>query len=253
MKIYQSLISKWAKEEDKLVKLTTQQPKRWFPEAESKLYELFLTRHKKKLKVSTLWLTVTYRKLLQEMYPTDNRAAAFHPSFRWMRKWAKDHLLSKRRRSNSKNKPVEERLPAIQRFHRKFRKLLKQPVRPRGAVFPEDRPLEMAAARPVGETRLENYGQFQLSERFNVDRVPLPFVNGQADTWEKTGEKHVAIAQTFTGLEKRQCTMQVIFGPGSSLTWISVIFRGTGKRIAPVEKAAYHKNVDVFKEKSEHI
>ena len=27
---------------------------------------------------------------------------------------------------------------------------------------------------------------------------------------------------------------------------ISVIFRGTGKRISPVEEAAYHKNVDVF-------
>ena len=40
--------------------------------------------------------------------------------------------------------------------------------------------------------------------------------------------------------------MQVIFGPGSRLMRISVIFRGTGKRISPVEKAAYHKNVDVF-------
>ena len=71
-------------------------------------------------------------------------------------------------------------------------------------------------------------------------------MNGQADTWEKTGEKRVAIAQPFAGLEKRQCTMQVIFGPGSRLMRISVIFRGTGKRISPVEKAAYHKNVDVF-------
>ena len=40
--------------------------------------------------------------------------------------------------------------------------------------------------------------------------------------------------------------MQVIFGPGSMLMRISVIFRGTGKRISPVEKDAYHKNVDVF-------
>ena len=89
LKIHQSLISKWAKEEDKLVKLAasevtktllaTQQPKRWFPEAESKLYEIFLARCKKKLKASTLWLTVTYRKLLREMYPTDNRAAAVSP------------------------------------------------------------------------------------------------------------------------------------------------------------------------------
>ena len=115
-----------------------------------------------------------------------------------------------------------------------------------GGVFPEDRPLEIAAARPAGETRQEKYGQLQLSERSNVDQVPLPFVNGQADTWEKTGEKRVAIAQPFASLEKRQCTMQVIFGPGSKRMRISVIFRGIGKRISPVEKDAYHKNVDVF-------
>ena len=40
--------------------------------------------------------------------------------------------------------------------------------------------------------------------------------------------------------------MQVIFGPAQKLMRVSVIFRGTGKRISPLEKAAYHKNVDVF-------
>ncbi|CAB1121435.1 unnamed protein product [Ectocarpus sp. CCAP 1310/34] len=40
--------------------------------------------------------------------------------------------------------------------------------------------------------------------------------------------------------------MQVIFGPGEKNMRISVIFRGQGKRISPVEKAAYHKDVDVF-------
>ncbi|CAB1106479.1 unnamed protein product [Ectocarpus sp. CCAP 1310/34] len=40
--------------------------------------------------------------------------------------------------------------------------------------------------------------------------------------------------------------MQVIFGPGEKTMRISVIFRGQGKRISPVEKAAYHKDVDVF-------
>ena len=40
--------------------------------------------------------------------------------------------------------------------------------------------------------------------------------------------------------------MQVIFGPVEKSMRISVIFRGTGKRISPVEKAAYHEDVDVF-------
>lgn len=201
LKINQSLLSKWAKEEDRHVRLAAtnvtsrllagEQPKKWYPEAEAKLYDLFVDRRKKKLKVSTLWLTVRYRKLLKELYPTDDRATRFRASYRWMRKWAKGHMLSKRRRSNSKNKSVEERLPAIQRLHGKFRKQLKQPVRRRGQVYPEGSPVGTAAAAatgPAGEPRLEKYGQFQLWERFNVDQVPLPFVNGLVDTWEKTGE-----------------------------------------------------------------
>ena len=132
-------------------------------------------------------------------------------------KMGQSSLVVQTAQSNFKNKSAEERSPAIQRFHGKFRKLLKQPVRRRGAVFPEDRPLEIAAARPAGETKLEKYGQLQLSERSNVDQVPLPFVNGQANTWEKTGEKRVAVAQPFASPEKRLCTMQVIFGPGSML------------------------------------
>ncbi|CAB1096862.1 unnamed protein product [Ectocarpus sp. CCAP 1310/34] len=97
-----------------------------------------------------------------------------------------------------------------------------------------------------GESRNPKYGQFQLWERLNVDQVPLPFVNGLINTWEKTGALRVAISQHFAGLEKRKCTMQVIFGPGEKTMRISVIFRGQGKRISRVEKAAYHKDVGVF-------
>ena len=248
-----SLLSKWATDEDNIVRLAAddvtktllgkQQPKRWFPAAEKRLYNLFMERRKRKLKVSTLWLTVRFRKLLAEMYPSDERAAAFRASFRWMRKWAKRHNLSKRRRTNLKNKSVEERLPKIQRFHRKFRGMLKQPVRYRA---PDSSDVLALSTVVEEETRLPKYGQFQLWERINVDQVPLPFVNGQIQTWEPTGSLRVAIAQPFAGLEKRQCTMQVTFGPGGKVFRIAVIFRGKGKRISAVEKAAYHKDVDVF-------
>ncbi|CAB1114535.1 unnamed protein product [Ectocarpus sp. CCAP 1310/34] len=150
------------------------QPKRWFPEEEKKLYNMFLARRRRKLKVSTLWLTVTFRKLVQENHPEDQRAAAFSASFRWARKWAKRHKLSKRRRSNLKNKSVEERLPKIQRFHRRFRKLLQEPVRYRA---PEASDVSAMSTVAEGESRDPKYGQFQLWERWNVDQVPLPFVN----------------------------------------------------------------------------
>lgn len=253
LKIPYSNIVKWAKKEKELVAaaaddvrkslLAKQQPKRWFPEAEKRLYKGFVERRKRKLKVSTLWLTITFRKLVREMYPGDQRAASFRASFRWARKWAKRHNLSKRRRTNLKNKSVEERLPKIQRFHRRFRKLLHEPVRYRA---PDESDVSAVTTVAERESRVPKYGQFQLWERWNVDQVPLAFVNGLLDTWDKRGALRVAISQPFAGLEKRQCTMQVIFGPGEKTMRISVIFRGTGKRISPVEKAAYHEDVDVF-------
>ncbi|CAB1106727.1 unnamed protein product [Ectocarpus sp. CCAP 1310/34] len=117
LKVNYSLIVKWAQDEANIVQsaaddvkqthLAKQQPKRWFPEEEKKLYNMFLARRRRKLKVSTLWLTVTFRKLVQENHPEDQRAAAFSASFRWARKWAKRHKLSKRRRSNLKNKSIK--------------------------------------------------------------------------------------------------------------------------------------------------
>ncbi|CAB1115542.1 unnamed protein product [Ectocarpus sp. CCAP 1310/34] len=73
------------------------------------------------------------------------------------------------------------------------------------------------------ESRVPKYGQFQLWERWNVDQVSLAFVNGLLDTWDKRGALRVAISQLFAGLEKRQCKMQVIFGPGEKTMRISVI------------------------------
>ncbi|CAB1114840.1 unnamed protein product [Ectocarpus sp. CCAP 1310/34] len=159
LKVNYSLIVKY---DVKKTLLAKQKPKRWFPEEEKKLYNMFLARRRRKLKVSTLWLTVTFRKLVQENHPEDQRAAAFSASFRWARKWAKRHKLSKRRRSNLKDKSVEERLPKIQRFHRRFRELLQEPVRYRA---PEASDVSAMSTVAEGESRDPKYGQFQLWER----------------------------------------------------------------------------------------
>ena len=80
--------------------------------------------------------------------------------------------------------------------------------------------------------------------------MPLPFVNGQSETWAPKGSKRVSIAQPFSGLEKRQCTVQPTIGPGGKLMQCAIIFRGTGKRISKVEKKAYDPRVDVFFQKN---
>ena len=103
-------------------------------------------------------------------------------------------------------------------------------------------PQKVRAVQP----RDPKYGWFQLNEPFNSDQVPLPFVNGQSETWVPKGSKRVSIAQPFSGLEKRQCTIQPTIGPGGKLMQCAIIFRGTGKRISKVEKKAYDPRVDVF-------
>ncbi|CAB1096141.1 unnamed protein product [Ectocarpus sp. CCAP 1310/34] len=107
---------------------------------------------------------------------------------------------------------------------RLFRNLLQEPVRYRA---PDESDVSAITTVVERESRVPKCGQLQPWERWNVDHVPLAFVNGLIDTWDKRGALRVAISQPFPGLEQRQCTMQIIFGPA-------------------VKKAAYHEDVDVL-------
>ena len=222
-----------------------QSTRRWFPEAEQQLYELFMARRKRKLKVSMLWVTVTYRTLLRDIYPDNPKAVAFRPSYIWAQRWANRHNLSKRRKSNPKKTIVEECLPQIRRFLRRFRKLMQEPERRKGHVV-SDAEAGVRAVQP----RDPKYGRFELNEQSNSDQVPLPFVNGRSETWAPKGNRRVSIAQPFSELEKRQCTIQPAIGPGGKLMPCAIIFRGTGKRISKVEKNAYDPRVHVFFQKT---
>ena len=81
---------------------------------------------------------------------------------------------------------------------------------------------------------------------------PLPFVVGTAQTCEhidKGTNQHqpkVWISQPASGLDKRQCTLQVCCKPTGEQPRLAVIFHGTGKRVSEDEKAAYQQNIDVY-------
>lgn len=102
-------------------------PRARFSKAEKGLYTSFLAKRKRGLKVSTLWLCATVAGLIEEHYPSNPRGKGSKPSWRWVFKWANEHNISKRRRSNSKNQSIEERLPKIQRFHKSLHKLVQDP------------------------------------------------------------------------------------------------------------------------------
>ena len=96
----------------------------------------------------------------------------------------------------------------------------------------------------------QKWGRFLPKQRFNVDQCPLPFVITTKRTYElvQKGDRFykVWISQPGSGLEKRQCTLQVCFHPTGKQPKLAIIFRGKGKRITKEEKEAWHKEVDVY-------
>ena len=80
----------------------------------------------------------------------------------------------------------------------------------------------------------------------NVDQTPLPFTFTNGSTYESKGASTVWVQGGNSGLDKRQCTVQLtIFADGIPRVKPLVIFRGTGKRITFQEKLKYDKRVSV--------
>ena len=95
---------------------------------------------------------------------------------------------------------------------------MNEPAQRRGHAF-----VDREAGVRAGQPRDPKYGRFLLNERFNHDQVLLPFVNGKSETWAPKGSKHVSIAQPFSGLEKKQCTIQPTTWPGGKRMRCAII------------------------------
>ena len=110
-------------------------------------------------------------------------------------------------------KPAADKREAVKQFHRIIR-----------AIAHEERP-----TRPVG--------RFTLQQIANVDQTPLPFSFTSGGTYADTGDKTVWVRSGISGLDKRQCTVQItLFADGEPRVKPLLIFRGKGKRIALREK-----------------
>ena len=81
---------------------------------------------------------------------------------------------------------------------------------------------------------------------------PLPFAVNMTRTYHLYEEgsnqnnEKVCIAQPGSGLDKRQCTLQICFSPAGSQPKLAIIFRGKGKQISEEEKEAWHPDVDIY-------
>ena len=96
------------------------------------------------------------------------------------------------------------------------------------------------------------WGRFLPNRRLTVDQVPLPFAIDKSKTYDlpvPTSERRdyrTWVSIQGSGLDKRQCTLQICFSPGNTKIKIAIIFRGKGKRISDDELKAYHKDVHIY-------
>ena len=83
-------------------------------------------------------------------------------------------------------------------------------------------------------------GRFHLSCIANVDQTPLPFSFTGGPTCNDVGSKSVWVRAASSGLDKRQCTVQLtLFADGVSRVKPLVIFEGKVKRIPLADLARY--------------
>ena len=80
-----------------------------------------------------------------------------------------------------------------------------------------------------------------------MDQTPLPFVLDDGKSYDSTGAKEVWCSNASSGLDKRQCTVQLtIFADGVSRARPTIIFRGQGKKISPNEMRSWDSRVNVM-------
>ena len=94
--------------------LGLQQRKAWFPTAEAELIRLFQERRSKGIPVHELWMVVTMKQLVHDSEPESEHKRTFKATHGWVRRFVARNGLVPRSKTNTKMKPLEERLPLIQ-------------------------------------------------------------------------------------------------------------------------------------------
>ena len=239
--VHKSLVSKWAAREDELRRVVTQTgaarfslhpgSKCRFPLAEADTYAVCKEHRTNGLRVTARFLRVAMRRSILEHYG-EVAAASFRASHRWLQAFARRHRLSLRRKTNSKHVPIEARLAKCKRWHARFRRRLRR---------------ASSTTAPLHET----WGRWLPQDRISIDQVPCNLREGDGRTYAEVGSKRVWLVGCKQDDGKRFCTLQVAARcangspnlPRHGQARLLVIFRGTGKRISPEEREAWHPDV----------
>ena len=198
-----------------------------FQLAEEKTKEELLIARGKGAKVGDRWIRTRMRKYIRKFYG-NKKADSFRASPNWMFSFKKRHGISLRRKTNKKKQGSQEMLPVIQAFHQQLRRDLN------------------SCRRRTNMVNHKKWGRWVPERRFNVDQVPLPFVVDQGMTYELKGSTSVWISQPASGLDRRQCTLQLCIQPTEKQNVPpAIIFRGKGN-VKPAELQSYDKRVHIY-------
>ena len=170
------------------------------------------------------WLRNKAKQIFEELHPDET----FQLSISWFTGFKTRSHISLRRGTNTCQRQPADKKAAIQGFHRAIRS-------------------EAKSGDFIGPL-----GKLELRKIANVDQTPLPFTFTDGTTYEDTGASTVWVRGGASGLDKRQCTVQLtIFANGEPRVKPLIIFRGKGKRITFRAKVHYDRRLHMaFQEKA---
>jgi len=142
------------------------------------------------------------------------------------------YQIRMRAKQRNKKKPKQQKIPDLQKWHATYR----------------EKYIRTSCNGPSYDPK---WGKYKPEERINVDQSPLPFVVNLKKTYEYIppgqGASHNTwISQPGSGLDKRQCSLQVTFRVQGDQPKLAIIFRGKRKRLTDDEKLAWHPDIDVY-------
>ena len=189
---------------------------------EDKLYEEYRSLQQQGVKVKGWWFKTRVKQLLQKTQVESEAESQFKFSNAWFSGFKRRYKISLRRPTNKAQHIPTDKRELIRKFHRKI--------------------CQEAAVGP----QIGKLGQFTSTSMANVDQTPLPFTFTNGSTYETKGAKTVWVQGGSSGLDKRQCTVQLtLFANGVPRVKPLVIFRGTGKRITLRERLSDDRCVGV--------
>jgi DDE superfamily endonuclease len=188
-------------------------PKPAFVEAECIVLQRLEQARVKRLSVNArtlkLWMMDAVHKIAGKNPMFNNKP--FNATQCWLSRFTSRHDLVVRRATNKKDVSIEERLPAIQLFHKKLQHFISLD----------------------GDANDEIYGRFRPDCCFNMDQSPIEFESPTTTTYEKRGAVTVGVSHR-AGADKRFGTLTILVRLDGNCQkpvlqpFPSIIFKGKG-------------------------